>query len=113
MDGSKVDSSDLLQAFQQVASDNGTGKVSIAVDVEKYQSYLDDLALSDEQQEEVIRALWSLMVTFVELGFGVHPVQQACGKLEKELDPSGQTDSDRGNAKNAGSDCDAGKRPER
>ena len=39
MDGSKVDSSDLLQAFLQVAPDDGTGKVSIAVDVKKYQSY--------------------------------------------------------------------------
>jgi hypothetical protein len=53
------------------------------------------------------------MVTFVELGFGVHPVKQACGQLEKELDPSSQKDSDRGNAKNAGSDCDAGQRPDR
>ncbi len=34
------------------------------------------------------------MVAFVDLGFGVHPVQQACGQVEKSLDPRAQADSD-------------------
>ncbi|MEM6974058.1 MAG: hypothetical protein AAF577_14755 [Pseudomonadota bacterium] len=59
---------------------------TIEVDVQKYQAYLDDPALSPAQKEQIIEALWSIMVHFVELGFGVHPVQQACGQLGKTCD---------------------------
>lgn len=69
---------------------------NIEIDVEKYQAYLDDPALSDEQKEEIIHALWIIIMAFVELGFGVHPTQHACGQLEKELDPCAKVDSDEG-----------------
>lgn len=50
----------------------------LTVDVEKYQALLDDPSLSEAQKEEFLRALWSIVVTFVELGFGVHPLQEVC-----------------------------------
>ena len=56
---------------------------ALRVDVEAYQAYLEDTDLSDAQKREVIEALWSIVVAFVELGFGVHPVQEAritCGQ---------------------------------
>jgi hypothetical protein len=52
----------------------------VTVDVEKYQSYLDGSNMTDRQKEEFLQALWSVMVTFVELGFRVHPLQEVCGK---------------------------------
>ena len=52
----------------------------VTVDIEKYQSYLDDPSLSVEQKDEFLQALWSIVVTFVELGFGVHPLQEVCGQ---------------------------------
>lgn len=52
----------------------------ITVDVEKYQGYLDGSGLSQAQKEEVLQAMWLIIVSFVELGFGVHPAQEACGK---------------------------------
>ncbi|MEM6889963.1 MAG: hypothetical protein AAF636_17765 [Pseudomonadota bacterium] len=52
----------------------------LKVDVERYQHLLDDPALSEEQKNQIIEALWSIIVNFVELGFGVHPVQEACGQ---------------------------------
>ena len=60
----------------------------LTVDVERYQSYLDGMNVSDERKEEFLRAMLSIVMTFVELGFGVHPVQQVegrkpCGKDEK------------------------------
>lgn len=54
----------------------GTEKM-LTVDVEKYQHFLDDADLSEAQKEEVLRALWSIICNFVELGYGVHPLQQA------------------------------------
>lgn len=52
---------------------------SVEVDVLKYQAYLDDPTLSDAQKEELISALWNIIVCLVDLGFGVHPAQQAYG----------------------------------
>ena len=53
---------------------------------------MDDPAMSKEQKEQVIEALWTIVVSFVELGYGVHPVQQACGKLAENKDESGAAD---------------------
>lgn len=52
----------------------------VTVDIEKYQALIDDPALTQEQKEEFLQALWSIVVTFVELGFGVHPLQEVCGQ---------------------------------
>ena len=52
----------------------------IKVDVERYQGYLDGTDMTDAQKEEFLQAIWLVMVSFVELGFEVHPVQEVCGK---------------------------------
>lgn len=85
---------DLGKALDQAAKK--TADRSVEIDVEKYQAYLDDPSLSDDQKEEIIHALWTIIIAFVELGFGVSPTQQACGQLEKELDPCAKVDSDEG-----------------
>lgn len=53
---------------------------SLAIDVARYQEYLDGSDLTPEQKEDFLRAVWSVVVTFVELGFDVHPLQEVCGK---------------------------------
>lgn len=57
---------------------NRPAKPIVGVDVEKYKAFLDDPALTETQKEEFLQALWSIIVTFVELGFGVHPLQEVC-----------------------------------
>lgn len=51
---------------------------SLTIDWELYASYLDESDLTDDQKKEFIETLWSIVVAFVDLGFGVHPIQQAC-----------------------------------
>lgn len=58
----------------------GAARPILTLDVEKYQAYLDGADLSEAQKEEFIRTLWSIVVSFVELGFGVHPLQEVCGQ---------------------------------
>ena len=53
---------------------------TLSIDIDRYQEYLDGSGLTLEQREEFLRAIWSIVVTFVELGYGVHPLQEACGK---------------------------------
>ncbi|MBU2888246.1 hypothetical protein [Celeribacter halophilus] len=47
----------------------------LKIDIERYQSYLDGSDLSNEQKVEFLNALWTVIVAFVDLGYGVHPVQ--------------------------------------
>jgi hypothetical protein len=52
-------------------------KPTLSIDVELYQSYLDDSGLSEAQKKELLEMLWGIVCEFVMMGFNVHPVQQA------------------------------------
>lgn len=54
-----------------------TNDKTLTLDVEYYQSFIDDVDISDEQKQELIETLWNIVVQFVDLGFGIHPLQQA------------------------------------
>ena len=54
-------------------------------DVEQYRKYFEDSGLSDAQQREMLEALWILVVGFVDMGFGLHPVQHVLDGREKML----------------------------
>jgi len=66
----------------------------VEFDLEKYQSYIDDPTLTPEQREKVIKTIWGIIINFVDLGFGVHPMQEVCGKDDTDLDHGGVLDSD-------------------
>ncbi len=58
---------------------NGAGNFSpptLTIDWELYGKYLDESDLSDAEKREFLETLWSIVVSFVDLGFGVHPLQQ-------------------------------------
>jgi hypothetical protein len=67
-----------------------TTKPALTIDYALYEKYLEDSDLTDEQKQEFLDTLWSIIVGFVDLGFCVHPLQQAapnvCGQ---EIDLSG------------------------
>lgn len=56
----------------------------VTVDFDKYLSYAEKWDMSDEQKRELIATLYSIMFGFVDLGFGVDVVNQACGKTENK-----------------------------
>ncbi|MFT5067021.1 MAG: hypothetical protein ACJAXK_001298 [Yoonia sp.] len=99
MDGDTFKRSDLLQAFTTAVARDSSGKSLTAADEEEFLDFLDDPSLSKEQKQQIIQALWPIIQTFVEFGFGSHPVQLACGQLTKDLEPYDQTDSDRESVK--------------
>ena len=70
------------QALFKSSAHASAKKPSVEIDVERYDAYLKDSDLSDQQKRELLQALWNVIVEFVSLGFGVHPLQQACGKPE-------------------------------
>lgn len=58
-------------------------------DVDEYRKYIEDEDLTEAQAEELLGAIWAVMVAFVDLGFGIHPVQQAMDRSrgKAELPP--------------------------
>jgi len=54
----------------------------IGPDFKKYRQMIENPELSDEQKDEFIIALWSVIAQFVDQSFGDHPLQlsQKCSK---------------------------------
>jgi hypothetical protein len=50
---------------------------TLTLDVDLYQHYLNNSDLSEEQKNELLHTLWNIICGFVQMGFHVHPVQQA------------------------------------
>ena len=57
-----------------------TPRPVITFDAARYEHFLEEMGLSEDQKGAMLEALWSIIVGFVDLGFGVHPAQQACGQ---------------------------------
>lgn len=62
---------------------------ALEIDYELYMKMLEDSEWTDDQKREFIETMWSIIVSFVDLGFGIHPVQQALGDCEQIEDRSG------------------------
>jgi hypothetical protein len=63
------------RAYQRVP----TGQLE--VNIEEYEALLLDPRLDAEQRAAFLAALWSVIVTFIDLGYRVHPVEQAIDDL--------------------------------
>ncbi len=68
---------------------------ALEVNLEAYRPLLECDDISDADKAELLKALWSIIVSFAQLGWGVHPVQQAqearqevCGQIAEAGDHS-------------------------
>jgi len=48
---------------------------ALSLDWERFGTHLDASDLTDAQKREFLKTLWSLVVSFVDLGLGLHPLQ--------------------------------------
>lgn len=55
---------------------------SVEVDFARYEQLLADESLDEGQRRAFFEALWSIIIAFVDLGFGVHPAQVVEGNTE-------------------------------
>ncbi len=91
---------DHLNESELSAAFGPPAKRVLSIDLDRYQSYLDDANVSESDKRLFIEALWTVVVSFVDLGFGVEPLEKNCGQPEKIFDPRGGDDSDRVNSSN-------------
>ena len=75
-----LDGAPLLTKALGMAFENAPKK-TLKVDVEKYLAWLEDPDLSAQQKEQIVEALWRIIICFVDLGYGVAPLQEACGQV--------------------------------
>ena len=66
------------------APDSGNRLPALVIDWELYGQYLADSELSEADKRLLIETLWSIMVSFVDLGFSLSPVAESCGLVEGE-----------------------------
>ena len=67
---------------------DASAKPYLTVDAERYQAYLEGTEMTNAQKEEFLQSMWQIIVSFVELGFDVHPLQEVCGKEGKNTTQS-------------------------
>lgn len=60
---------------------------SLTLDVDYYQSFLDNDDIPEDKKRELIETLWAIMVQFVDMGVGIHPLQNADENADKALHP--------------------------
>jgi len=52
------------------------GRPALSFDAQEFCHHLADCDWTEEQKVEFIEALWQIVVSFVDLGFELHPVQR-------------------------------------
>jgi len=67
-----------------------TERPAVTFDVSLYAHFLDEMGLTDEQKAAMLETLLGILIGFVDLGFGIHPVQQECGRNGQESPDSAQ-----------------------
>lgn len=58
---------------------------ALVIDWELYGRYLADSDLSEADRRLLIETLWSIMVSFVDLGFRLSPVAESCGLPDADV----------------------------
>lgn len=54
---------------------------TLTIDWELYGKHLEDSDLTDAEKREFLEIIWAIAVSAVDLGFGIHPVQQVAGDI--------------------------------
>jgi hypothetical protein len=57
-----------------------TTRPALKLDVERYEKMLKNCDLTEEQRQDFLETIWSIIVGFVDLGFDIHPLQQAASE---------------------------------
>ena len=68
--------------------------LAIQFDARAFAHFLAESDLTEAQKLEYIQTIWTIALQFIDLGFGIHPIQQACGQFDDVAALGGEADSD-------------------
>lgn len=70
--------------------DSGNRLPALVIDWDLYGQYLEESDLSEADKRQLIETLWSIIVSFVDLGFRLSPVAESCGLPDAEANAAGR-----------------------
>ena len=79
------------ETTSQPDSISENGLPTLSIDWELYGQYLDDSDLSEADKRACIEALWSIMVSFVDMGFRLAPVSDICERIRSTNATDGES----------------------
>ncbi len=59
-------------------------KLAIQFDAQDFVHFLGESDLTEAQKLEYVQTVWTIVLQFVDMGFGLHPIQQASGQLAED-----------------------------
>jgi hypothetical protein len=78
--------------YREDAEFNGGPRPALEPDPARYRAALAEFDLTEAQETELLQTLWSIMHTFVEMGFTV----DVCGQLFGEFNDVSGSETDNG-----------------
>lgn len=57
---------------------------AFTIDVDYYQRVIDDPDVSEARKRQLIEIIGNIVMSFIDLGFGIHPVQLAQNEKHKQ-----------------------------
>ena len=54
---------------------------AVCIDWQAFLPYLNDSDLSEQDKRAFVETLWSIVLSFVDLGYGLNPTQEICGEV--------------------------------
>lgn len=92
-DTEHLEDRDLLRVFTAAVANSASGKPSLKIDLREFLHHLEEMDGTEEEKLQLLGIIADVMVPFVEMGFGIHPIQQSCGQdFESAAEPA-QADS--------------------
>jgi len=86
LDNKKIEERDEKNTTDELTQAIRLDRPSIGIDVDYYQTVIDDPDISDAKKLELIEIIGALVINFIDIGFGVHPVQLAQNQELRHLD---------------------------
>jgi hypothetical protein len=79
--------------------ERGPPNLAIQFDAKEFAHFLEGSDWSEDQKLEYIQTIWTIVLQFIDMGFGIHPFQialgpQACGQFDATAVLCGIADSD-------------------
>lgn len=94
-----VDAENIREIFDTVCGSDATAKNIVEVDVEKYIQFLEESDLSDVQKREFIETIYLILINFIDIGFGIHPIQHVFDEIDpKTIDMPGDVSDNKDNS---------------
>lgn len=67
-------------------------KLAIQFDAQDFVHFLAESDLTEAEKLEYVQTIWAIVLQFVDMGFGLHPIQQASGQLSENRALRGDAD---------------------